>query len=152
MLRSAGGIRRPLRLLREGKYQYYGKRKVHDCKCKLATWKCQEPCLHAPGKQPGHHTHGYTAYVPGILVLHLRCVYIYVCLEACDYRAFVARMTNQHVHWLGVLDWCLSDVDGWKKTVLKHTASSSVEHVVEVTAKRRLFMVTSVIHTKNSIA
>ena len=30
-------------------------------------------------------------------------------------------------------------VDGWK-----NTASSSVEHVVEVTAKRRLFFVTSV--------
>ena len=34
--------------------------------------------------------HEYMAYyVPGI-VLYLRC--IYVCLEACDYRAFVARM------------------------------------------------------------
>ena len=41
------------------------------------------------------------------------------------------------------------------KTVLNHTASTSVEHVVEVTAKRRLFYVTSVshtdVHTKNGI-
>ena len=38
------------------------------------------------------------------------------------------------------------DFDGWKKTNLfyKNTASSSVEHEVEVTAKRRLFLVTSV--------
>ena len=41
------------------------------------------------------------------------------------------------------------------KNSLKRTASTSVEHVVEVTAKRRLFQVTSVshtdIHTKNSM-
>ena len=36
-----------------------------------------------------------------------------VCLEACDYRAFVARMTR-HGHWVGWTS-ALLDVDGWKK-------------------------------------
>ena len=54
------------------------------------------------------------------------------------------NMDDESARTLGVLD-----IDGWKK----HTASSSVEHVVEVTAKGRLFLVTSVtpiFHTKNS--
>ena len=25
---------------------------------------------------------------------------VYVCLEACDYKAFVSRMTNRHGHWV----------------------------------------------------
>ena len=33
---------------------------------------------------------------------------------------------------------------GGKNNTFMHTASSSVEHVVEVTAKRQLFLVTSV--------
>ena len=74
-----------------------------DCRCKLATRKCQEPRRHAPGKQPGRHMHEYTAYVPGIL--YLRSVYI--CLEACDYRAFVSGMTNRHGHWV-----CWMSMDG----------------------------------------
>ena len=36
------------------------------------------------------------------------------------------------------------DVDGWKKQFKTHTARISVEHVVGVIAKRRLFLVPSV--------
>ena len=51
------------------------------------------------------HTQEYTAYGKYLVTcwLYLRSLYIYlvqVCLEACDYRAFVAinRMTNRHGH------------------------------------------------------
>ena len=62
-------------------------------------------------------------------------VYLYVCLEACGCRAFVAinRMTNRHGHWVCWTCACWMSMGG------KNTASSSVEHVVEVTVKRRLF-------------
>ena len=41
----------------------------------------------------------YTAYVPGIL-LYLRCINLYVCLEARDNRALVSGMTNRHGNWV----------------------------------------------------
>ena len=63
--------------------------------------------------------HEYTAYVG---TWHL------VCVEACDYRAFVSRMTNRHGRWM-----CWSRCR-WVESSFKHTASGSVEHVVEVTA------------------
>ena len=46
-----------------------GQMSMIDCRCKLATWKCQEPRRHAPGKQPGLNMNiiDYTAYVPDIL-------------------------------------------------------------------------------------
>ena len=65
-------------------------------------------------------------------------IYIYVCLEASDYRFFVARTTNRHGHWV-----CCMPMGG--KNSFKHTASSSVDHMVQVTVKRRLFLTTSVI-------
>ena len=66
-------------------------------------------------------------------------MYTYACLEACDYRAFVACMTNRHGHWVCGTSACWMSMGG------KNTAISSVEHVVvEVTVKRRLFLVTSV--------
>ena len=56
-----------------------------DCKCKLATWKCQEPRRHTPGKQPTGVTR---MSIPCIVSMYLgscmRC--IYVCFEACDYK------------------------------------------------------------------
>ena len=64
-------------------------------------------------------------------------MYTYACLEACDYRAFVASMTNRHGHWVCWTSACWMSMGG------KNTASSSVEHVVKVTVKRRLFLVTS---------
>ena len=42
----------------------------------------------------------------------VRCKY--VCLEACDCTAFVARMTYRHGHWVCWIS-ALLDVDGWKK-------------------------------------
>ena len=49
-------------------------------------------------------------------------MYGYVCLEACDYRAFVARMTNRHGHPRGFAGlllittvYVVLDVDGWKE-------------------------------------
>ena len=72
------------------------------------------------------------------------CDVIYVSLEACDDRAVVSRMTNRHGHWV-----CWMSMGG--KTVLNPHTSSSVEHLVEVIARRRLFLVTSVtpiFHTK----
>ena len=69
VLRSAGGIRRFM----------------IDCECKPATWKCQEPCRHSPGKQPRRHIHEYTANVPGIL--YLRCMYmVCICLSRSLWR------------------------------------------------------------------
>ena len=62
-----------------------------DWKCKLATWKCQEPRRHAQGKQPTDTTctHEYTTYVCTWYLVFamyiLRSIYIYVRLEACDY-------------------------------------------------------------------
>ena len=58
---------------------------------------------------------------------------VYVRLEACDYGAFVWRMTNGHKHWVGV-DSSVLDASGWKKQFQTPTASSVVEQVVEVTA------------------
>ena len=57
----------------------------------------------------------------------------YACLEACDYRAFVPRMTNRHGHWVCWTSAC------WMSMGRKNTESSSVEHAVQV-----LFLVTSV--------
>ena len=74
-------------------------------------------------------------YVPGIL-LYLPCVSICVCLEACGYRALVSRMTNRHGHWVY---WMST---GGKSSL--NTASSSVKHVVEVAAERRLVLATPV--------
>ena len=76
-------------------------------------------------------------YVLGTL-LYLRCM----CMSASKLvttsaETSVSRMTNQHGHWVYWMS-----MGG--KSSFKHTASSSVEHVVEVTAKRRLFLVTSV--------
>ena len=81
-------------------------------------------------------------------------MHICVCLEACDYSelSFVARMTDRHGH----TDWvcltvvlacsaCLMSSMGGENTAVTTTSSfKSVEHVIEVTAKRRLFLVTSV--------
>ena len=47
-------------------------------------------------------------------------------------------MTNWHGHWV-----CWMPIGG-KSKQFKHTASSSVEHVVEVTTKLRMFLVTSI--------
>ena len=62
-----------------------------------------------------------------------------LCLEACDCRAFAARVTNRHGHWACWTSACWMSMGG--KNCFKHTASISVEHVVEMTAKRRLFQV-----------
>ena len=62
----------------------------------------------------------------------------YACLDACDHRAFVSSMTHRHGHWVCWTSACWMSMGG------KNTASSSVEHKVEVTVKRRLFLVTSV--------
>ena len=71
-------------------------------------------------------------------------MYIDVCLEACDCRAFVAGMTNRQGHWVYWIAVVLAGCRWVEKTV-SNTASSSVEHVVQVTeTKRRLFLVTSV--------
>ena len=72
-----------------------------------------------------------------IVVLYIFGLSRSLWLRICEYRAFVARMTNRHGHWV-----CWMSMGG--KNSFKHTASSSVERVVEVTAKRRLFLVTSV--------
>ena len=82
-----------------------------DCnKCKLVTWKCQEPRHHALGKQPTDATRVgiprmylvscctgdvYSYYIPGICLS--RSLWLY--------EDFVARMTNRHGHRLGVLDY-----------------------------------------------
>ena len=70
------------------------------------------------------------------LVFCCICDVSYACLEACDYRAFVASMTNRRGHWVCGTSACWMSMGG------KNTASNSVEHVVEVTVKRRLFLVT----------
>ena len=44
-------------------------------------------------------------------------MYTYACLEACDYRAFVASMTNRHGHWV-----CWTSAY-WMSMGVKNTAS-----------------------------
>ena len=103
----------PATLAPEGKIVWSGQRSMLDCKCKLATWKRQEPRRHSPGKQPTDATRMsiprmYNMYlVTGIWYL-VRSI-CDACLEACDYSelSFVARMTNLHGH----TDWvCLTAV------------------------------------------
>ena len=43
-------------------------------------------------------------------------MYTYACLEACDYRAFVASMTNRHGHWVCWIITCWMSMGG--KTLL----------------------------------
>ena len=78
-------------------------------------------------------------YVPLVSCI---CDAYNVCLEACDYSelSFVARMTNRHGH----TDWvCLTTVCGACLISMSGENTAAVllrvEHVVEVTAKRRLF-------------
>ena len=57
-------------------------------------------------------------------------IYVFICIEACDNRACVARMTNRHGHWLDVLDWCLLDVDGCKRhSCFEHTQQAAAWNV-----------------------
>ena len=73
--------------------------KVHDWSDVSANWRLQNAKSPTAMLQENNTdaTRMYTAYVPGIS-LYSRCMY--VCLEACDNRAFVARMTNRHGHWM----------------------------------------------------
>ena len=128
----------PATLTQEGKIVWSGQREglCLICKCKLATWKCQEPRRHAPGKQPRRHTHEYTAYmyVPG-MQLHLRCKYMSVSkLVTAELLSLGWRIGT----YTGCAGLVLAGCRWVEKTVL-NTASTSVQHVVEVTAKRRLF-------------
>ena len=101
-----------------------------------ANWRLENAKSPATILQENNLPH---AWVYRVCTWHLvvLAMYIYAWLEACDYRAFVARMTNRHGHWVGWTSACWMSMGG------KNTASTSVEHVVEVTAKRRLFLVTS---------
>ena len=106
------------------------------------------------------HTQEYTCYYVCVCTWYLllrMCMYLVSCI--CDesiclsrslwqYRAFfVARMTNRRGHWLGVLDYVVLTWCRWvEKTqqLLRSSSFKSVEHVVEVTAQKRLFLVKSV--------
>ena len=89
-------------------------------------------------------------YVPGILCL--RCTDMSVSKLVTIQSFFVARM-NRHGHGgcAGLCSACLMSMGG------ENTATSSfksVEHVIEATAKRRLFFGNvshTDIHTKNCI-
>lgn len=54
-------------------------------------------------------------------------------LGVCGYRVFASLEHDESARTLGV-----SDAEGWKKQLNKNT-SSSVEQVVEVAGKSRLF-------------
>ena len=57
-----------------------------DCNCKLATGKLQEPRRHAPEKQPTDATRMSIPRMYDICTWYLVfAMYVYVCLEACDY-------------------------------------------------------------------
>ena len=89
-----------------------GQMSMIDCRCKLATWKCQEPRRHAPGKQPTDATRTSIPRVCMHLVsccicdVHILGIYIcictsYVCLEACDYTELLSLR-----RWIGTdTDW-----------------------------------------------
>ena len=85
------------------------------------------PCFRKTARTPHAHAEFRVCIWHGV---HAR----YTCLisKLCDYRAFVSRMTNKLARILSVLD-----VVGWKNK-FKHTEQAAV------TAKRRLFLVTSV--------
>ena len=67
-------------------------------------------------------------------------MYVCVCLEVCDYRAFfVSPRYDEPARILGMLH-----VDVWKNQFNETRTHSTVEHMVDVAADRRLFLVTSV--------
>ena len=73
--------------------------------------------------------------VPGILLKTLAMYQVYVCLEVCDYRV-VSLYDDESERVL--------DANGWKNSLIKAHTRGGVEHMVEVAAKRRLLLVTSV--------
>ena len=80
----------PAMLAQEAKIVWSGQREgpcLTVYKCKLATRKCQEPLRHALGKQPTDATRMsiYRVCMCMYLVSCICDVYMYVCLDACDY-------------------------------------------------------------------
>ena len=112
----AGGPRGPLRLLRKEKQCEADKERF----IVSANWRLENaknPAAMLQKTIHRRHTREHNSYVPGILYLRdYIYIHIYACLEACDYAELLSlRMTNRHGHYLGVLDQCLLDVDGWRK-------------------------------------
>ena len=151
-LRSAGGV--TLRLLRkESSVKPTKRRSMLDFKCKQTgdLKKCKEPRRHAPGKQSTDATRMsiprmYDTYlVSCICGIYIRGGYVNVS-KLLTIQSFRCRQDDESVRTLigcaGLCSACLMSM-GEENTTMRRSFNS-VEHVVEVTAKRRLFLVTSV--------
>ena len=148
-LRSAGGIRHPLRLLREEKLVWSGQREgPKACLIASANWRLENAKSPAAMLQENNpqtpHAWVYRAlscmYLPGICICD-----VYTSVEACDYSELSSS-----------LGWRIGTGTGCAgcRWVEKTVFNTQQEHVVDVTAKRRLFLVASltpIFNTKHSI-
>ena len=105
-LRSAGGIRRPLRLLR----------REQQCEADRGPrlivgvyWRLEN------AKSPATALQENNPDATRVSIPRMCDAKIYTCLEACEDRAFVARMTNRHGHWACWTSACWMSMGGSKQ-------------------------------------